>query len=254
MVRVLITLLLSLTIPASALCNNEHQVIRKRVYLKMYNLIAVPFLVLFFATASAAQTGNQNDDLELNVADTLKNTTGYTQILMIGPDKDDGKPNRYNGWLFSDTSRKSDNISRAVVMVGDFVCFNMKVGKSNDVNLDCLNGDVYAGKQIKVEAGHYRINGNFMKAGPARIIMKGFKSGNLKTAKKELNSSDSEKLERLLSQQVGSEVALPTDAAKNAPLTSSISQLDKAKSTCTELGFTLGTEKHGDCVLKMMDN
>ena len=35
---------------------------------------------------------------------------------------------------------------------------------------------------------------------------------------------------------------------------SSTSKLDKAKSTCTELGFTLGTEKHGDCVLKMMDN
>ena len=30
--------------------------------------------------------------------------------------------------------------------------------------------------------------------------------------------------------------------------------IDKAKSTCTELGFTLGTEKHGECVLKMMDN
>ena len=37
------------------------------------------------------------------------------------------------------------------------------------------------------------------------------------------------------------------------PSTSS-SKLDKAKSICTELGFTLGTEKHGDCVLKMMDN
>jgi len=32
------------------------------------------------------------------------------------------------------------------------------------------------------------------------------------------------------------------------------SKLDKAKSTCTELGFTLGTEKHGECVLKVMDN
>ena len=31
-------------------------------------------------------------------------------------------------------------------------------------------------------------------------------------------------------------------------------ELEKAKATCTELGFTLGTEKHGDCVLKMMDN
>jgi hypothetical protein len=36
--------------------------------------------------------------------------------------------------------------------------------------------------------------------------------------------------------------------------TSSTSKLDKAKSTCTELGFTAGTEKHGQCVLKLMDN
>ena len=254
MLRVLITLVLSLTVSASGLSNNQYQVKRKRFYSKMYNLIVVPLLGLFFSIASAVQAGNQNDDLELNIADTLKNTTGYIQIFMLGPDKDDGKPNRHNGWLFADTSRRSENISRVVVMVDDFICFNMKVGKSNDVNLDCLNGDVYVGKQTKPEAGHYRINGNFMKAGPARIIMSGFKHGNLKTAKKELNSSDSEKLEKLLSQQVGTEVALPTDANTNVPLTSSISQLDKAKSTCTELGFTLGTEKHGECVLKMMDN
>lgn len=31
------------------------------------------------------------------------------------------------------------------------------------------------------------------------------------------------------------------------------SKLNKAKSTCTDLGFTAGTEKHGECVLKMMD-
>ena len=46
----------------------------------MYNLMIVPFLGLFFAIASAAQAGNQNDDLELNVADTLKNTTGYIKF------------------------------------------------------------------------------------------------------------------------------------------------------------------------------
>jgi len=39
-----------------------------------------------------------------------------------------------------------------------------------------------------------------------------------------------------------------------APSTTTTSKLDKAKSTCTELGFTLGTEKHGECVLKMLDN
>ena len=45
-------------------------------------------------------------------------------------------------------------------------------------------------------------------------------------------------------------------AKKNKTLESSISspiKIDKAKSTCTELGFTAGTEKHGECVLKLMD-
>ena len=31
------------------------------------------------------------------------------------------------------------------------------------------------------------------------------------------------------------------------------SKLDKYKSTCEELGFTPGTEKFGDCVMKLMD-
>ena len=30
-------------------------------------------------------------------------------------------------------------------------------------------------------------------------------------------------------------------------------KLDEAKSKCSDLGFTAGTEKHGDCVLKLMD-
>jgi hypothetical protein len=32
-----------------------------------------------------------------------------------------------------------------------------------------------------------------------------------------------------------------------------LSNLDKAMSSCTELGFSKGTEKHGDCVLKLLD-
>jgi len=42
-------------------------------------------------------------------------------------------------------------------------------------------------------------------------------------------------------------------SASPTPPSSSSSKLDKAKLTCTELGFTAGTEKHGECVLKMMD-
>ena len=45
------------------------------------------------------------------------------------------------------------------------------------------------------------------------------------------------------------EISEPTNTNDELPL-----RLDKAKSTCTELGFALGTEKHGECVLKMMDN
>ena len=39
-----------------------------------------------------------------------------------------------------------------------------------------------------------------------------------------------------------------------APTITSSSKLDKAKSTCKEIGFTAGTEDYGKCVLKMMDN
>jgi hypothetical protein len=45
-----------------------------------------------------------------------------------------------------------------------------------------------------------------------------------------------------------------SSSASSSSSSSSTSKLDKAKATCTELGFTAGTEKHGNCVLKMMDN
>jgi len=43
-------------------------------------------------------------------------------------------------------------------------------------------------------------------------------------------------------------------SATQSSKSSSASKIDKAKSTCTELGFTAGTEKHGQCVLKLLDN
>ena len=50
------------------------------------------------------------------------------------------------------------------------------------------------------------------------------------------------------------QIVLCTNTTMTENVNSPSSKLDKAKSTCTELGFTLGTEKHGECVLKMMDN
>ena len=51
------------------------------------------------------------------------------------------------------------------------------------------------------------------------------------------------------------EIKQSSSSSDNKPDTNfSSSKLDKAKSTCKELGFELGTEKHGDCVLKLMEN
>jgi len=44
------------------------------------------------------------------------------------------------------------------------------------------------------------------------------------------------------------------DVQKTQSTLDNASKLDKAKSTCAEIGFTAGTEDYGKCVLKMMDN
>ena len=51
-------------------------------------------------------------------------------------------------------------------------------------------------------------------------------------------------------------ISSPNSASSSTSSTpaSSSSKMDKAKATCTDLGFTAGTEKHGECVLKVMDN
>ena len=44
---------------------------------------------------------------------------------------------------------------------------------------------------------------------------------------------------------------LAEGGAEPSTAVSSSSKMDKAKSTCTDLGFSDGTEKHGECVLKL---
>ena len=48
-----------------------------------------------------------------------------------------------------------------------------------------------------------------------------------------------------------SDVSLSTSSSTSA---SSSTKIDKAKSICADIGFTAGTEKFGECVLKLMDN
>ena len=45
-----------------------------------------------------------------------------------------------------------------------------------------------------------------------------------------------------------------TTSSSTSSDNSSPSKLDKAKSTCTDIGFNAGTEKHGECVLKMWES
>ena len=47
---------------------------------------------------------------------------------------------------------------------------------------------------------------------------------------------------------------LKRESKTSASSSSTSSKLNKAKSLCTELGFRTGTEKHGDCVMKLLDN
>jgi hypothetical protein len=47
---------------------------------------------------------------------------------------------------------------------------------------------------------------------------------------------------------------LKSESKTSSSSSSTNSKLNKVKSTCTELGFRSGTEKHGDCVMKLLDN
>jgi hypothetical protein len=47
---------------------------------------------------------------------------------------------------------------------------------------------------------------------------------------------------------------LKSESKTSDSSSSTTSKLNKVKSTCTELGFRSGTEKHGDCVMKLLDN
>ena len=45
----------------------------------------------------------------------------------------------------------------------------------------------------------------------------------------------------------------PTTQSSASSTTSTLSKADKSKAFCKDIGFTAGTEKFGECVLKMMD-
>lgn len=52
----------------------------------------------------------------------------------------------------------------------------------------------------------------------------------------------------------GSTTSSSSSSSSSSTNSSTSSSLNKVRSLCTELGFKSGTEKHGDCVMKLIDN
>lgn len=55
------------------------------------------------------------------------------------------------------------------------------------------------------------------------------------------------------SQTQAKEREVKTNKIVSTSSATTLSKLDEIKLTCKELGFTIGTEKHGECVLKLME-
>ena len=92
-----------------------------------------------------------------------------------------------------------------------------------------------------LKAVYFRTSGKFM----ARVEPRGGydPSGPIWGVCKEVNFDSEDTTSRVPS----------TSTSATTTASSPSSKIDKAKSTCTDLGFTAGTEKHGECVLKVMD-
>jgi hypothetical protein len=61
------------------------------------------------------------------------------------------------------------------------------------------------------------------------------------------------KPEEVLAAQTSQTPSPPVNTSSTSSTTSTPSKADNAKAFCKDIGFTAGTEKFGECVLKMMD-
>ena len=84
---------------------------------------------------------------------------------------------------------------------------------------------------------------------PSKLVITGFKNyGNLKSVDGIRYKCDKGSAEVIRVLKGGSKTSSSSSSS------STNSNLNKVKSLCTELGFRSGTEKHGDCVMKLLDN
>ena len=91
---------------------------------------------------------------------------------------------------------------------------------------------------------------------PSKLMITGFqKYGNFKHVDGVRYKCDKGAADVIRALKGGSTTSSSTSSSSSSSSSSSTnSKLNKAKSLCTELGFKSGTEKHGDCVMKLLDN
>lgn len=128
----------------------------------------------------------------------------------------------------------------------DICISRFESGQNGSVRYVCSSG-------VKMKAVFFctqancLLNGQHPKKGPWKFSFKYLNNQKLSYAE----------VEEFMKIQAGAQKPTEADdliSAETSAGTERAQKLDKAKSICTELGFTLGTEKHGECVLKMMDN
>ena len=86
---------------------------------------------------------------------------------------------------------------------------------------------------------------------PSKLVITGFqKYGNFKGVDGIRYKCDKGSAEVIRALKGGSK----TSSSSSSSSSSTNSKLNKVKSLCTELGFRSGTEKHGECVMKLLDN
>jgi len=177
------------------------------------------------------------DEKEINIMECIKNSDiGKNQNSLnsfVKNEKskfveDDNTPKLYLTLLFDDSGNTSNGLLlESWTHKNKITLKNLKKSFNGYTKANDENGNKY---KINVGRGNLLINTNVSEiylmgdCGPVKTIV----NKNTETIK--LNNKN------IISKN-------------KTPLTN----LQKAKSTCTDLGFTPKTEKHGDCVMKMID-
>jgi len=164
-------------------------------------------------------------------SDISKNPNSFSSFVKNEKSKfieDDNRPKLYLTVLFDDSGKTNNGLLfESWTQNNKITLKDVKKSFNGFTKAKDTNGNNY---KINVGRGNLLINTNY-----SEIYLLG-DCGSIKTVVKQNTPSIELKTNNSIS-------------SNQAPKTA----LQKAKSTCTDLGFTPKTEKHGDCVMKMID-